>query len=131
MSRENVELVRRGYEAWNAGDMAAVAEGCHPDVVWHHVEGWPEPGPSVGREAVIRAMQQMREAFDTQKFEPLAQFIDAGDRVLVKAVWRGIGQGPEVEMQFTHVFTVRDGKLIEGQTFFDHAEALRAVGLSE
>ena len=47
-------MVRRVYEAWNAGDMTALRDLCDPDVVMHHPEGWPEPGPSVGREAVLR-----------------------------------------------------------------------------
>ena len=25
-----------------------------PDVIWRQPEGWPEPGPDVGREAVMR-----------------------------------------------------------------------------
>ena len=32
MSRENVELVRVGYEAWNRGDMDAMLAIFHPDV---------------------------------------------------------------------------------------------------
>jgi ketosteroid isomerase-like protein len=51
---ENVEVVRRVYDAWNAGDMTALRDLCDPDVVMHHPKGWPEPGPSVGREAVLR-----------------------------------------------------------------------------
>jgi ketosteroid isomerase-like protein len=52
LSPENVEVVRRVYYTWNAGDMTALRDLCAPDVVMHHPEGWPEPGPSAGREAV-------------------------------------------------------------------------------
>ena len=62
MSQENVEVVRRVYDAWNAGDMTALRALCDPDVVMHHPEGWPEPGPSVGREAMI---VRIREFYDT------------------------------------------------------------------
>jgi ketosteroid isomerase-like protein len=46
MSQENVEIVRRQFEAWNAGDMDAFRELCDPEVVMHHVKDWPEPGPT-------------------------------------------------------------------------------------
>jgi ketosteroid isomerase-like protein len=33
MSRENVEIVRAAYEAWNAGDMGALRELYDPDAI--------------------------------------------------------------------------------------------------
>jgi ketosteroid isomerase-like protein len=50
MSRENVEVVRALFEVWNAADMDAFRELYDPDVSVRTVEGWPEPGPYVGRE---------------------------------------------------------------------------------
>jgi uncharacterized protein len=47
----NLELVRAGYDAFTRGDLAAVEELFHPDVVWHAQrlgalsddhKGWPE-----------------------------------------------------------------------------------------
>jgi ketosteroid isomerase-like protein len=54
MSQENVKVVRAQFEAWNKGDMDAYRELYDPDVMWRAAEGWPEPGPFVGREAVTR-----------------------------------------------------------------------------
>jgi ketosteroid isomerase-like protein len=64
MSQENVELVRGGFEAWNAGDMNVLRDLFHPDAVLRMPEGWPEPGPYVGREAIMRQFDQMRETWD-------------------------------------------------------------------
>lgn len=77
MSRENVEIVRQGYEAWNSGDMDLLAERFDPDVVSHPPEGWPEPGPFVGREATLRQFEQLRETRADDKLET-EDFIDAG-----------------------------------------------------
>ena len=33
-------------------------------VTWRPPEGWPEPGPFVGREAVMRWFEQLREVYD-------------------------------------------------------------------
>jgi ketosteroid isomerase-like protein len=130
MSQENVEIVQALFEVWNAGDMDAVRELCDPDVILRTAEGWPEPGPFVGREAVMRQLQESRETWDADTAEPLS-FIDAGDRVVVRHIWRGVGHGPDMNLEFTTVITVRKGRMIFGEFFWDHAEALEAVGLSE
>ena len=132
MSQENVEAVKRGFEAYNAGDLGALREMYDPAVVWHHLEGWPEPGPSVGRDAVLRQVEQLQEPWrEGDRLETLGDFIDAGDRVLVRAAWRGSGSGPDAAMEFSYLFTLRKGKVITIQMFWDHADALEAVGLRE
>jgi ketosteroid isomerase-like protein len=130
MSQENVEIVRKLIEAWNAGDMDAFRDLYDPKIIMRPPERWPEPGPFVGREAVMREWHQTRETWDADIVEPISDFIDAGDRVVVRHVWRGIGQGPESNIETTQVTTVRKG-LILHQEFWDHAEALEAAGLSE
>jgi ketosteroid isomerase-like protein len=59
MSQENVEVVRRSFEVWNAGDMDALREMQDPGIIWRGPEGWPEPGPYAGREAVMRQVNQL------------------------------------------------------------------------
>jgi ketosteroid isomerase-like protein len=129
MSQENVEVVRAAYETWNAGDMDAYRELYDPGVVVRGLEGWPEPGPYVGREAVMRQWEQMREAWTADAVEPIGDFIDAGDRVVVRQVWRGAGHGPDMNMEMTNVFVVRNGRIVYQEFFWDHAEALEAAGL--
>ena len=132
MSQENVEIVRRGFDAYNAGDLNALREFYDPDVVWHHLEGWPEPGPSVGRDAVLREVEQLREAWqEGDSLEPVSDFREAANQVLVRMAWRGSGRGPDAAMEFTYLFTLRNRRAITIEMFWDHAEALEAVGLSE
>src|SRR4051794_11992905 len=131
MSQENVEVVRAVFEAWNAGDMDAFRELYDPDIILRTVEDWPEPGPYVGREAVMRFFGQLRETWDTDTREPISDFIDAADDVVVRSIWRGTGHGPAANLELTIVFTVRKGRIFSHEFFWDHAEALEAVGLSE
>ncbi len=131
MSQENVEIMRTGIETWNIGNMESVREAFDPDVIMRTPEGWPEPGPYVGRDAVMRQLEQNRQTWDGDVFEPISEFIDGGDRVVVRMIWRGVGQGPEANMEFTHVFTVRKGKIFFIEYFWDHAEALETLELSE
>jgi ketosteroid isomerase-like protein len=131
MSQENVEIGRAFFEAWNAGDMGALCELYDPDAVMRTAKGWPEPGPYVGREAIMRQWEQMRETWDADTLEPTSDFIDGGDRMAVRFSWRGVGHGPESNMELTGVYTVRKGKIVYQEYFWNHAEALEAVGLSE
>ena len=131
MSQENVEVVRAAFEAWNAGDMDAVRELYHPDAIVRSPEGWPEPGPFVGREAIMREFQHLREAWDADEVEAISDFRAAGDRVAVRLIWHGTGRGPDAHLEWTQVNTVREGKIFAIEYFSDHAEALEAVGLSE
>jgi ketosteroid isomerase-like protein len=134
MSQENVEIVeivRTSYETWNARDMDAYREVLAPDAVLRNPEGWPEPGPFVGQEAVMRQLEQARETWDADSFEFVSDFVDVGDRVVVRSIWRTAGQGPESNIEFTVVFTVRKGRIRVMECFWDHAEALEVVGLKE
>jgi len=131
MSQENVEVVRAGIEAWNAGDMGAFGESYDPHVVVRYADGWPEGSePIMGREAVMRQWEQQRDAFDADTVE-LIEIIDLGDRVVLRQIWRAVGRGPDLNIEVTSVITLRKGKTILVEFFWDHAEALETLGLSE
>jgi ketosteroid isomerase-like protein len=130
MSQENVEVVRAVYETWNAGDMDAFRELFHPEAIMRMAEGWPEPGPYFGREAVMRECGQLRGAWDADALEVISDFIDIADHVVLRFIWRGAGYSPEANMEFTGLWTVRKGRIFFVEFFWDHAEALEAVGLS-
>jgi ketosteroid isomerase-like protein len=131
MSEENLEVVDRAFGVWNTGDMDALRELFDPDIVWRAPEGWPEPGPYVGREAVMRQLDQMRETWETDSFELISDFIDVGDRVPVRFIWRGAGYGPESNIEATGVYTVRKGRIVDIEHYWDHAEALKSLGIAE
>jgi ketosteroid isomerase-like protein len=131
MSQENVEVVRATIDAWNAGDMDAFSELHDPEVIVQTGENWPERGPYVGREAVMRGFESIREAFDADSLEPISECIDAADRVVGRFAWRGAGHGPDASIELTYVAAPRKGKIHYVEYFWDHAEALEAAGLSE
>jgi ketosteroid isomerase-like protein len=80
---------------------------------------------------VLRQARQQRQAWDADAAEPISDFAHAADRVVVRFVWRGRGQGPASDMEVTCIYTVRKGKIAGFEFFWDHAEALEAVSLSE
>ena len=78
----------------------------------------------------MRQWEQQRETWDADVVEPIGDFIDAADRVVVRQVWRGAGHGPDLNMEATLVFTMRKGRVFYQEFFWNHAEALEAVGVS-
>ena len=132
MSQENVEIVRAGLEAWSARNMEALRETYAEDVVTWAPEGWPQAGPFMGRDTVVGQWEQMRDTWDSDEVEMRASYIDAADRVAVRMVWRGRGDSASADMgEATGVFTIRNGKVRVAEFFWNHAEALETVGLSQ
>ena len=129
VSKQNVEIDQATFKAWNARDMDALRDLYDADIIMRTPEGWPEPGPFVGREAVMRQFEQLRETWEADAVELTSDFIDVGDRVAVRMLWRGAGHGPETNIEFTNVVTVRNGRIVFIEFFWDHAEALEALGV--
>jgi ketosteroid isomerase-like protein len=131
MSQENVEVVRSYVKVWNAQDMEGVRELYDPDAVMVVEVDWPEAGPFVGRAAVMEQLNQARAAFDSDSVEILSDPVAVGDRVIVRTAWHGVGSGPQSDMEWTNVFTIRDGRILKAEYFWNHADTLESAGLSE
>ena len=131
MSRENLEIASALTAAWNAGDMDAIRELYDPRVVLVPADGWPEPGPFAGREAVLRWYEQFQETWDVGGLETL-DLADAGDRVVARHIWHGVGgHGPETVFEFASVTTIRWGKVVFAELFWDYAQALEAARVGD
>jgi uncharacterized protein len=135
MSRENVELLRRSYEALNrafaTGEdlLPILREGCDPDIVgemgvlegtFHGPEGFK--GFIEGQLAIIEDLRSDPE-----------EFIDAGDCVVVPFRFSGRARntGIPLEYHYVHLWTLRGGKAVHLRLFTSKAKALEAVGLGE
>lgn len=157
MSRENVEIVRRLYaemapmlKAFAEGEtqgppteqleafrqnFAQVTELLDERIEWRGPREFPDLAePLYGYEGVQRYMEKLSEAIEDYRMVP-EEFIDAGgDQVLVfsREGGRGRGSGAEVQTHPTaHLWTLRDGKAIRMQSYWERADALEAAGLQE
>jgi ketosteroid isomerase-like protein len=133
MSQENVETLRRAYEAYNRGGLDGLAEFWHPDINWRAAEGaLDDVGLMEGRDALRDYYRQWEETFEKLRME-VEELIDAADQVV--ALVRGIGQmkdsDAEIDIRYAIVFTTRDGKIARGREYFTRKEALEAAGLQE
>lgn len=131
MSRENVEVVRRAWEAFNRGDLDAFLASLADDAEFEEDPAFPEAGIFRGRKeirAYITAFQaQMRD----HRFE-IEEVRDLGDRVLAllheKA--RGASSGIDVDQRPAFLHELRDGRILRARAYLDRYEALEAAGLS-
>jgi uncharacterized protein len=123
MSQENVELVRRIYEAWSREESARdfIAE----DIEYVNPSYAVESGTRRGR-ASFRVVRETYGDFKVQ----VERYVDAGEEVVVLARYKGSGGGSGVPVSGEHgyVWTVRDGQAVRFQWFQSHREALDAAG---
>ena len=137
MSRENVEIMRRTWEAFSRGDLAEAAEAFAGDVhfdvsrdVWGALVGG---GQYRGLEGLGAWLQDLYGAFEDFAMEA-EEVIDAGDDQVITVLYargRGRTSGIEVEHRPGGVSTVHGGKIVRLVWFPSRGEALEAAGLRE
>jgi ketosteroid isomerase-like protein len=139
MSQENVEIVRRAFEAVNRWGVHPGGEPnpeipplLHPEVEFHTYASVPEPGVYRGRDAVIEYNERVFGRFESFRIE-LEELLSAGDSVVVVSRQHTVPRGSqrEIVQKVVEVWTIRYGLLAIRKPFSTRAEALEAVGLSE
>jgi ketosteroid isomerase-like protein len=130
MSRENVEVVRRGWAAFAEGDMTQLLDLLSAELVTHRA--YPDAGTYYGKEGYLEMTADWVEGFAEWSATP-EEFIEAGDYVLVRVhqTARGESSGAWVESEFWFVFTIAAGKITRLDIHVSRSEALEAVRLSE
>jgi ketosteroid isomerase-like protein len=129
--RDNVEIMRRGFEGFRQRGIDAMADLIHPDFEAHaDPQLTTEPDVYRGADGIRRWYEGFEGFMEEVRFET-DEFVGSGDRVLVAArlVGRGAGSGIEVEQRAWQVWTLRDGRAIRLDTYADEAEARREAGL--
>ena len=139
MSRENVEIVRRIYDAVARRDTrtilalydARVELRFSPGTLADHIVGgtlvW------VGHDGLRSFDRELREAFES--FETTyEELIDGGEHVVSVSRYRGRGRRSGVEidgpLQFG-AWSIREGKVVRVDWFPSREEALEAAGVRE
>jgi ketosteroid isomerase-like protein len=134
MSRENVEIVRRGFDAFTRGDIEEVMRLCDEDILITQAPEIPGASPQQrGHQGVLEAFAIWPDQWDDYRVEIRRILADPGDHVVVATRQSGRGKqsGVEVEAEFTFLFTVRHEKITEWRIFVRESQALEAAGLAE
>src|SRR5437588_3945703 len=114
MSEENVQLVRKGYEAWNRQDLEGALE-----ILAQGFEFRPLPGYFDlkdiyhGREGFTSFWETWLEVWKTMEIR-IERLEGRDDRVLAWVRFEGIGRASDVPVSLDvgHLLTVRAGQII-------------------
>jgi hypothetical protein len=131
MSQDNVELVRRAYDAYPSNGVEGMAPFFTPDHVAYSIPGWPDDSEYHGHDGLRKLDRQWQEfdvSFETQELR------DAGDVVVALVEMTARTKGTSVPIRgplgVVHA-DFRDDLIGETRYFATWQEALEAAGLSE
>ena len=121
MAIDNVETVRRGYEAFRKGGVEAILPFLDPEIEWHMSAVFTRaPRVYHGHDGVRQVFRFFNEQIDQLGAEP-HEFIDAGERVIVPVRMHGRlrATGDPVAYELVQVWTGRNGKAVKLVTYPD------------
>jgi ketosteroid isomerase-like protein len=131
LANENADVIRRAYEAYANGDLAAMLEVVDPDLEWTYLDpALKDPTPQVchGRQELEQVLQHWAEHGRRAELEELTS---SGERVMVGVRTPGVDahHGRGGDDRAYSVFTVRDGRIVALRDCRDRQEALQLVGI--
>ena len=127
MSRENVALVRDGYDAFRRGDIQAIFDALDPEVEFYQSEEVPWGGRYHGHSEVAVFFQKLTSAIES-KVDP-DQFVDSGNTVVAVGHTRGTARatGRTFEVPAVHVWTIENGRVVRYEAYIDNPKMLAAL----
>jgi ketosteroid isomerase-like protein len=130
MSQENVEVVRRVYDALSGRDFNTFRALHDPDVELTPLR--PEGATYRGHDGVRRYWDELFDVFPDFNVE-IDDIREIGDLMLITARIRGHGMGSNVpiEQPIWQVGELRAGRIIWWRSFACKSEALEAAGQRE
>ena len=118
---QNIELIKKGYDAFTAGDVETVMSLLDDNIEWVQPGDSAISGTYHGKAELGEYLSRLAEKSPTVK--PL-RFLADGDMVVaLTEVTVGDETGQDAD-----VFTVRDGKMVRAQVYTDTAIMERVYG---
>jgi ketosteroid isomerase-like protein len=123
--RHNLELTRRAWDAYGAGDMDGVLALADPEVVIYMPSDLPNSGTFRGHEGYLTWIGNWLEAWEDFKID-VRDMEPVGERHVVTSAHQsavGKGSGVPVEMDVAYMSEIRDGKLVALHLYLTREEA--------
>jgi uncharacterized protein len=132
MATPNVEIVRAMFAAFERGDEEDLLSFAAPDVEIRPAWDSLSIEPTRGYDGFLEFWQEWPSFWHSYSVEPL-EFVEAGEHVVVVLHERARSRPEfaEVEDEFAHVWTIREGKVTAVRVYNQRADALKAVGLKK
>lgn len=125
MSERDVSTLRSAYAAFARQDIPAVVAVMDPAIVWSCPAELPFGGTFHGPEEVIGYFRSLGDVFEVLEVVT-DRFFDAGpDAVVIQGRDRVVVGGERLEIDFLHLATMRDGKVVAFREYVDSGKLLR------
>jgi len=129
IEQENVAIVYQAYTNFKNGNIPALLDLCSEDITWKlpQMENVPFGGLRTTRAGVGEFFALVDANQDSLSFEP-RETVAQGDKVVSLGFyrWRVKATGREFEGDFSHVFTIRGGKIVAFHEYTDTAACANA-----
>ena len=119
----NEAVVRRYCDAWSRGDLPAIVDCYHDELVLHYFGRSPLAGEHRGKAAalgVLARVQQLRN----RRLLAIEDVLASDDRAVVLARERFERDGRVLEARRVLVYRVRDGRIAEGWIYDEDQRAV-------
>ena len=120
----NLDRVRAGYDAFNAGNVPVLVDLFADDVVWHFPGSSKLGGDHVGRDATLAALGAYGEAAKGTLNARLIDIMASADHVTGIANDTATAAGRGLDVRSTVVFAMANGKVTEAWHYIDDVPAL-------
>lgn len=131
-AHENKQCIMDGFEEFESGDLPHMMERFHDDAEWisPESESVPFAGSFHGRREIERFFAELVASTEPVRFVATS-FIAEDDKVVVtgEATWRVRATGAHYDSLWVNVFTLRDGKIIRTDAYYDSAPVEKAFRL--
>jgi ketosteroid isomerase-like protein len=123
-AEKNAEIVRRGYAAFNTGDMKTLTELFHESASWHTPGRSSVAGDTKGREATFAQFGKYVGGTDGT-FKATLQHVLTTDDGQVVGIHHNSAKrnGKQLDVYCCLVFEFKDGQVIDGREFFYNLHA--------
>ena len=130
MPSANIEVVRRGTDAWARKDVDAMLREYDPEVEVIDPER-AGPGPFRGHDAFREWMAEWYESWDRYDVA-IEALVEVGDRIVLfqHHVGRAKGSGIELDQRGALLVQLRGGKVVLHRPYTHRADALEGAGLT-
>jgi uncharacterized protein len=122
----NREMVQSLYDAFAKGDAGTVLGAMHDQVDWREAENSPyaDHNPYIGPNRVGEGVfGRLMADFEGYTVTP-QKLVAEGDTVVALGRYTGTHRrsNKPLDAQFAHVWTIRDGKVVDFQQYTDTAQ---------
>lgn len=130
-AEQNKQLITQGYELFQRGDIDGLLATYADSIEWcsPEMDNVPFSGNYHGKDGVRQFFTDLSNAMIPLEFSP-REMIAEGDKVVVLGheIWNVRANNCQMEGDWVHVFTIRDGMVVSFQDYPHTAAAMTAFG---